>query len=262
MKIPTPIPKRSKIPTPILKRYGFTLVELLVVIAIIALLVSILMPALSGARDKAKSVYCMATLMRNAGLANHIYADEWDDWFVPIVNGPFNMWYQNDEFEANMSLQGEEVYGELFQKTFQCPSADSKTAANNEQGNQYTIAPNRTGTVKKIDSSATGSGDGEEGVFVGTRRGKVPSAGNKMMYTDATGYYFVHVLSANYETVWNLWGDVNGDYSWNWSAPSYRHSEGANILFFDGHVGNMKKEYIYDVFIPESNTFLWDIGQK
>lgn len=44
------------------KPAGFTLVELLVVISMIALLMSILMPALSGARENGKRVHCLANL--------------------------------------------------------------------------------------------------------------------------------------------------------------------------------------------------------
>jgi len=57
---------------------GFTLIELLVVISIIALLMSILLPALSGAREQAKRVDCLSN-MRNLTAAWIMYAFENDD---------------------------------------------------------------------------------------------------------------------------------------------------------------------------------------
>jgi len=61
-----------------MKRKAFTLVELLVVISIIALLVSILMPALGKARSQAKKVWCLANI-RGIMIANVTYTMGYDD---------------------------------------------------------------------------------------------------------------------------------------------------------------------------------------
>jgi len=62
------------------RRKGFTLVELLVVIAIIALLVSILMPALGRARELAKRVQC-ASQLRGLGTAMAMYHNDYHEMY-------------------------------------------------------------------------------------------------------------------------------------------------------------------------------------
>ena len=57
------------------KRKGFTLIELLVVIAIISLLVSILLPSLSRAKDAALSVVCLSN-MKAIGMAYVYYRED------------------------------------------------------------------------------------------------------------------------------------------------------------------------------------------
>jgi prepilin-type N-terminal cleavage/methylation domain-containing protein len=62
------------------KPRGFTLIELLVVVAIIGLLMSMLLPHLSRAREQAKTVKCVSNL-RSIGSAMLMYAQEEKDWF-------------------------------------------------------------------------------------------------------------------------------------------------------------------------------------
>ncbi|MBB6428305.1 type II secretion system protein [Algisphaera agarilytica] len=66
-------------------RKGFTLIELLVVISIIALLIGILLPALSGARFASRSLAC-GTQLQQIGRAQATYSVDYDDYITPLVS--------------------------------------------------------------------------------------------------------------------------------------------------------------------------------
>lgn len=68
------------------QRNRFTLIELLVVIAIIAILASMLLPALTSARNRARTITCVGNL-KSATLTTVFYAQDNDDWVQPGGEG-------------------------------------------------------------------------------------------------------------------------------------------------------------------------------
>src|ERR1700722_19614124 len=79
------------------RRGGFTLVELLVVIGIIAVLISLLLPALNRAREAGKTVACLSNL-RQCAMGFRQYANDYQDFILVSTtdSGPstarINLW--------------------------------------------------------------------------------------------------------------------------------------------------------------------------
>jgi prepilin-type N-terminal cleavage/methylation domain-containing protein/prepilin-type processing-associated H-X9-DG protein len=191
--------------TPIRKssRRAFTLVELLVVIGIIALLISILLPALSRANNAAKRTKCMAQ-MRELTMAWTAYAMDSRGWLVDPNTGTNTGWANAGNTAKNITQ------GVLFpycphKAVDHCP-ADYSNHLRSYSINDYFRG--YEGSVKSIDKLSQIRRSSDVFVFVEE--------------FDPRGFNLGGFLQLNS-------GDVWVDY------PAVFHLNGVMLSFADGH---------------------------
>jgi prepilin-type N-terminal cleavage/methylation domain-containing protein len=105
------------------KQKGFTLIELLVVIAIIALLMGILMPALSRVKEQARRSSCLARI-RQQLLSLNIYAGE-NDTRLPLPRSSYSWLQDVDVRTVNFLLDNG-----MTREMFYCPSNSTHQKSN------------------------------------------------------------------------------------------------------------------------------------
>ena len=233
-----------------MSRRAFTLIELLVVVAIIALLISILLPSLSQAREQARTVKCAANL-RQFGLANQMYADAYDNWFVPIKTAHgtrgswYWYWYGMPAFRSQLGVGGE--LKDPWPSGLVCPSTLSERIENGEV--EYSYAPNDTA----LPDPPTGWTD----AYVLKRTGVV-NPSQKIQMCDSSSWTTA-LWYANYRTNWDQYGEQNQSMG-GVNSVAYRHQDGLNIQHFDGHVAWYSKQEAYSDNAQERNQ-LWKISE-
>jgi len=192
-------------------RKAFTLIELLVVIAVIAILMAILMPALSRAREQGKRTACLNNL-RQLTTGWIMYADDNNDKVVAANTGLATAWVRWPGNNATQQQQITGIQNGLLHRY--CPEPKLYKCATGIRGEFVTYA-----ITDAMNGYAGIPGTKDLMVY---RRMQITRADERIVFLDEGR------LSPN---SWTLWYDQE---RW-WDQITARHGDGTTFGFADGH---------------------------
>jgi len=218
---------------------GFTLIELLVVIAIIAILLAILMPALSRVKEQGKRAACLNNVKQMA-LAWNLYADDNDDKLVNgntatgSANKDGTCWCYWPGRNATLQQQIDGIKRGLLYpycpniRLYKCPTGirgEVVTYAITDAMNGYDAIPGAAGHVVK-------------------KRTQIRNPGQRAVFLDEG-----RLSPAS----WTVWYDQE---RW-WDQITARHGDGTNFSFADGHSDYWKWKDPRTIEVAEMDYDYW-----